>query len=376
MIHCQYPQGNSRKGRIVPLFLILVMIGILVWPAFASGGQAWAADSGDELQKKGAAAKAPAKPKLKSVKSAKTKQLTVQWKTVKNADGYQIRYTSEDVVRIKTVKAKKAADGSSVAAQTATLTRLWGGREYTVKVRSYRKVSEDKDGPASDQTSSRKLTSSWSKAKTATVKRNKWSDLQDKYLPKDKVQQLIFVKYLGNSQATLLLYTKVTPDADPSDSKSASADPYWKKVLSCDAYVGQNGIDKKKEGDRRTPTGSFTITHAFGVKKDPGSRMDYLKLKDHHYWCGDREHYNQLIDIRKDPHDCRGEHLISYTKQYAYAMALNYNKKCTYGKGSAIFLHCFGYNPYTLGCVAVSRENMKTILKTCGDNTKICIYTK
>ena len=46
------------------------------------------------------------------------------------------------------------------------------------------------------------------------------------------------------------------------------------------------------------------------------------------------------------------------------------------GKGYAIFLHCFGYYKYTLGCVAVSKTNMIKILQTCGDGTMICIYRK
>lgn len=216
---------------------------------------------------------------------------------------------------------------------------------------------------------------------------NKWKALKQKYAARKKVKQLILVKYKGGSEARLLLYEKVEPAAEETDDQNAAEDPVpaaepdadqvkWKKVMACKAYVGQNGINKEKEGDRKTPTGDYTLTCAFGVKKDPGSAMDYTKLNDYLYWCGDRDHYNQMIDIRKYPHSCRGEHLINYTRQYAYAMALNYNKKCVYGKGSAIFLHCFGYNSYTLGCIAVSEDNMKTILKTCEDKTRICIYPK
>ena len=188
-----------------------------------------------------------------------------------------------------------------------------------------------------------------------------WDALQEKYLRDDAVQDLIFVKYEGNAKATLYLYEK-----DEENN--------WEETLCCLAYTGGNGIDKEREGDRRTPTGDFPITHAFGIQDDPGSQMEYLKVNNNHYWCGDKEHYNQLVDISKDWHSCRGEHLIDYTKQYAYAMNIGYNTEGTYGKGSAIFLHCFGYCEYTLGCVSVAEENMIKLLQRCGEGTRICIY--
>ena len=189
-----------------------------------------------------------------------------------------------------------------------------------------------------------------------------WSALQERYRQDDTVQDLIFVKYEGNAKATLLLYEK-----DEWNN--------WEEVLCCPAYTGSNGIDKLREGDRRTPTGDFPITHAFGIKDDPGSQIEYLKVNNNHYWCAD-EHYNQLVDVSKEKHSCRGEHLIDYTKQYAYAMNIGYNTEGTDGKGSAIFLHCFGYCQYTLGCIAVAEENMIKLLQHCGPGTRICIYEK
>ena len=107
----------------------------------------------------------------------------------------------------------------------------------------------------------------------------------------------------------------------------------------------------------------------------PDSKMQYTKINKHHYWCADKR-YNQIVDLREKPHSCSGEHLIDHTKQYAYAMNIGYNNSGEKGKGFAIFLHCFGYYKYTLGCVAVSKTNMIKILQTCGDGTMICIYRK
>lgn len=189
-----------------------------------------------------------------------------------------------------------------------------------------------------------------------------WEWLLNKYQDDDSTRQLLFIQYTGGSSAQAVYY-----------SKSGSS---WKKVFTGTADVGSNGIDKAKEGDRKTPTGTFAMTGGFGIASDPGARMDYLKVNKYHYWCGDDSYYNTLIDIRKKSHSCLGEHLIDYKGVYDYGMFLNYNPQCIVGKGSAIFLHCKGNTGSTGGCIAVSRSNMIKILQTAQTGAKICIYPK
>ena len=193
-----------------------------------------------------------------------------------------------------------------------------------------------------------------------TVNTTKWDDILDSYQNDDSINQLLFVKYTGGSKAKVILYNK-------DNGK-------WKKILSCSGEVGKNGIDKQREGDKKTPTGIFNLTHGFGIKKNPGTKVPYVKVNNNLYWCGDQNYYNQLIDITEKPHHCTGEHLIDYTQCYAYGMFLDYNKECIPGKGSAIFLHCKGNSGYTAGCVAVSQENMIKILRSVEPGAKICIY--
>ena len=151
----------------------------------------------------------------------------------------------------------------------------------------------------------------------------------------------------------------------------------WREVLQCKAYLGKNGIDKTREGDVRTPTGDFGMLMAFGAKENPGSLVPYTKLTNTMYLCGDKEYYNQFIDASKVNHTCSGnsEHLLSYIPQYNYALFFDYNKENVYGKGSAIFLHCFGSYTFTMGCIAVAEENMVKILKTVDGHGRICIYS-
>ena len=174
------------------------------------------------------------------------------------------------------------------------------------------------------------------------------------------MNQLIFVQYQGGSNAQVIFYEKQNGS--------------WKEDFSCQGYVGGNGIDKVKEGDRKTPTGVFGFTKAFGIKDNPGAKLPYTKLNPYLYWCGDEQWYNTLVDVRETPHECSGEHLISYVPHYNYVLAIDYNSECIFGKGSAIFLHCTGSNPYTGGCVAVSESNMIRIMQTVDKGAKICIY--
>ena len=160
--------------------------------------------------------------------------------------------------------------------------------------------------------------------KKAAVKKNRWTRLIQKYEKSEKVNQLIFVKYKGKSKADIILYKKVNGK--------------FKKVFACAGYVGKNGINKKREGDKKTPTGTYGFTKAFGIKSNPGSKIKYIKLNSYLYWSADRKYYNQMIDIRKVKASRAGEHLIRYRPHYNYVLAIDYNKKCIYKKGAAIFL--------------------------------------
>lgn len=150
----------------------------------------------------------------------------------------------------------------------------------------------------------------------------------------------------------------------------------WHMIMECPAYIGENGLDKTIEGDKKTPRGDFSLSHAMGIKPDPGSIMTYTVITDSMYVCGDPEYYNQIIDTAYVAHECgsNSEHLIDYIPQYNYTLYVDYNPQNEYGKGSAIMLHCFGSYPYTMGCIAIAEENMIKVLQTVSNGSRICIY--
>ncbi|MBQ7608800.1 MAG: L,D-transpeptidase family protein [Desulfovibrionaceae bacterium] len=175
--------------------------------------------------------------------------------------------------------------------------------------------------------------------------------------------QIVLVAGLEDSDALLIFYEK--------------EDGTWHERLRTKAYIGEAGLGKTKEGDRKTPVGTFHFTKAFGIAPDPGSRMAYTQVDDTYYWVGDSrsKYYNQMASVREGKRFRKeaSEHLIDYTKQYQYCLNISYNEAGTPKLGSAIFLHCFGDNPFTTGCVAVHEDSMRTLLRLIGPGCAIVI---
>ncbi len=193
----------------------------------------------------------------------------------------------------------------------------------------------------------------------------RWKRLKRRYGRAEGVDSLILVRCTGGSGAQLELL-----------QKGRQRDGGWVSRLSCPAFIGRCGYGKIQEGDEKTPVGTFTPTEAFGIKEDPGCHaLPYTKLEWYHYWSGEQATYNKMVDVRTlGREEMEGEHLISFVPHYHYALDMGYNRACTYLKGSALFLHCFGSKPYTGGCVAVSEENMREILQKLDGGIRICIY--
>ena len=156
----------------------------------------------------------------------------------------------------------------------------------------------------------------------------------------------------------------------------------WKQLLSTPGFVGKNGLclDKDhREGCGQTPIGVYHFNKAFGIAADPGCALPYVQVDDNTYWSGDPgEHYNERVDIRDCPNLLLddSEHIVDYEYQYQYCLNISFNEEGTPGRGSAIFLHCFGpLKPYTGGCVAVPENIMKLIIKTVRPDCVVVIDT-
>ena len=142
--------------------------------------------------------------------------------------------------------------------------------------------------------------------------------------------------------------------------------------------IGKKGSTKnKKEGDKKTPKGTFKIENLYfredRVKK-PLTLLKCIKIKKNMGWCDDpkSKYYNREIRL---PSKARHEKLYKNDHSYDLLLVINYNTTKTIPyKGSAIFLHLTSNYKKTNGCVAVSKKDLYIILKLINKKSKIKIY--
>lgn len=143
----------------------------------------------------------------------------------------------------------------------------------------------------------------------------------------------------------------------------------WVKVGSTvSAVIGKKGVGKTKEGDARTPKGTFRLGTAFGWGGKPsGMRYPFRKATKYDYWVDDvkSRDYNKWVAYKGNPYK-RWKSFERMTHQlYKYGVVIRYNDSpIVKGAGSAIFLHIKKSNTkYTLGCVAISEKDLLTVIK-------------
>ena len=147
------------------------------------------------------------------------------------------------------------------------------------------------------------------------------------------------------------------------------------KFVCC---IGKKGsTSNKKEGDKKTPKGTFEIENLYYRKdriKKPLTLLKCIKIKKNMGWCDDVQFpkkYNKLIKIEKK---IKHEKLMRKDYKYDLLIPIKYNfNKPTIGKGSCIFIHLTkNYQP-TAGCIALKKKDLLILLKIVKRNTKIKI---
>jgi L,D-peptidoglycan transpeptidase YkuD (ErfK/YbiS/YcfS/YnhG family) len=178
----------------------------------------------------------------------------------------------------------------------------------------------------------------------------------------------------------------------------------WRQVIATQrANLGVHGLThprRRREGDHRTPEGTYRLTFAFGYRRDPGAHLPYKRLDHDDYWAGDpRDPRTYNLFQPRHPSTARwrrshAEHLIAVRPQYRYAINIDWNKPSGVNRardgeriasrpahtqrGYAIFLHTFGPKGHTLGCVAIAPRGLARILRWLrpGMHPRIVIGTK
>jgi L,D-peptidoglycan transpeptidase YkuD (ErfK/YbiS/YcfS/YnhG family) len=142
---------------------------------------------------------------------------------------------------------------------------------------------------------------------------------------------------------------------------------FWTKQAETSGRAGYAGFaepGKKREGDGKSPTGSFTLTQAFG-RENPRTHLPYRTLRDSgDCWSATSgTGYNEYYAGTCRPAD----EDLSATMQrgpYHQAVVIDYNRpNAVAGNGSAIFFHVGGTTS-TAGCIAIPESNLTGMMRT------------
>lgn len=142
---------------------------------------------------------------------------------------------------------------------------------------------------------------------------------------------------------------------------------HWVRVFGpWTARVGYNGIAKrgaKREGDGKTPSGSFGFGFDFGVLPNPGVAFKYRRARSYDYWDDwpSSRNYNEWVDTRYRHAGKRPEPMDN-PPAYNYGTVIAYNTARVPGRGSAIFLHV-GTGGSTAGCVSLPQRRLLDVLR-------------
>mgnify|MGYP006089928911 CR=1 FL=1 len=152
---------------------------------------------------------------------------------------------------------------------------------------------------------------------------------------------------------------------------------FQKYKLRC--AIGKRGISlKKREGDNKTPKGTFSLKFIL-YRKDRitklKTKLKKIIIKKNMGWCDSpsSKFYNQLISF---PFKNSAERLWLRGSSYDVVIVINYNlKPVKKNKGSAIFLHLAKKKfQATRGCVALSKKNMILLIGKINNKTKLKIH--
>ena len=155
--------------------------------------------------------------------------------------------------------------------------------------------------------------------------------------------------------------------------------------------VGLKGIISskfKKEGDLSTPQGKWALSSIFyredrvDLKKMlPNIPIKMNKITRNCGWCDDikSQFYNKYININNFySFNVKYEKLWREDNAYDLIITLSHNTKpIIKNKGSAIFIHCsFSDNRNTLGCVALKKKDLVSLLKNLSLKTYLDFSSK
>jgi L,D-peptidoglycan transpeptidase YkuD (ErfK/YbiS/YcfS/YnhG family) len=173
----------------------------------------------------------------------------------------------------------------------------------------------------------------------------------------------------GQHPAGQQLITVTAPaygDTYASLSSYQWAGSRWRRVFGpWPARIGRGGLappEGKREGDGRTPSGTFGLPFLFGTGPDPGFALPYRQSYPWIAWDDDpaSPRYNEWVDTHH--HDPGASPEPMDVSAYVYGVVIGYNSARTPGLGSAIFLHA-SIGTSTAGCITLPVPRLLRVLR-------------
>ena len=162
--------------------------------------------------------------------------------------------------------------------------------------------------------------------------------------------QVVLVKGSGSS-ATVRACRRV------SGTYRLELGPYF-------GHVGLNGVTwSKREGDLRTPAGTFPLRGGFGAYGNPGLAQGWFRVDANDVWVDDPGSSLYNTHQRKPANGrwSSAEPLLQ-TPAYNYAQVVGYNEARTPGRGSAIFFHV-DKGRGTAGCISLPTSSLLAVFR-------------
>jgi L,D-peptidoglycan transpeptidase YkuD (ErfK/YbiS/YcfS/YnhG family) len=162
----------------------------------------------------------------------------------------------------------------------------------------------------------------------------------------------------------------IVVSAPAADSPTATLTAYerldgaWRIAIGpTPADLGELGVGAPADDVFRTPVGTFPLGQAFGRADDPGTKMPYFQATDEDWWDEDVDSptYNTHVHAAEIASD-DAENLYDSGPIYDYAVLIEHNPQRIPGRSAGIFLHVSDGDP-TWGCVAIGREQMRSVLR-------------
>ena len=141
----------------------------------------------------------------------------------------------------------------------------------------------------------------------------------------------------------------------------------WVSVLgTMRGHVGRRGVapaGAKREGDLRTPSGTYSLGLGFGQTASPGVAFPWRTADSQDVWVDDSRSvlYNTW---QRKPANGRWTSAedLEISALLRYAQVIDYNTERAPGRGSAIFLHV-DHGSGTAGCVSLPTTTLLKVLR-------------